>query len=146
MEIVQIVWLVLVVAFVVLEASTATLVSIWFCGGAAAALVVSLIWPSAIAAQVVVFLVVSAALLAGLRPAAKKLMGGRRRVATNADANIGKVAQVVVEIQPGRPGRVKLGGLEWAARSDAVLQVGAWCKVLAIEGVKLVVEPAAQGA
>ena len=76
-----------------------------------------------------------------LRPLAKKGLIGRR-VPTNADANIGKMAQVVTEIQPGRFGRVKLEGMEWAAKSDSVLPVGAWCRVEAIEGVKLVVSPA----
>lgn len=141
MEISQIVWLVAVVLFVILEASTVVLVCIWFCAGSLVALIISLFWPGGIWLQAVAFLVVSAVCLIALRPVAKRLIG-KRQVPTNADANIGKEAQVVNEIQPGRFGRVKLEGLEWTAKSDVVLPVGSWCRVLAIEGVKLVVEPA----
>ncbi len=59
----QIVWLVLVVVFVILEASTATLVSVWFAAGALVALLVSLLLPwndgVGIIVQVAAFLVVS---------------------------------------------------------------------------------------
>ena len=141
METSQIVWLVVLVGFIVLEAVTAALVSIWFCAGALAALIVALFWPSAYVWQVVAFAVVSVIMLFALRPMAKRIVG-TKRVATNADAAIGKMGQVVTEIQPDRIGRVKVEGREWAAKSDATLQVGAWCIVNAIEGVKLVVSPA----
>ena len=145
MDATQIVWLVLLLAFLVLEAVTVSVVSIWFAAGALAALLVAIFWPGGIAVQVVAFLVVSTLALLALRPLAKKGLIGRR-VPTNADANIGKSAQVVTEIPPGRFGRVRLEGLEWTAKSDAVLPVGAWCRVDAIEGVKLVVSPAASPA
>lgn len=141
MDATQIVWLVLLLAFLVLEAVTVSVVSIWFAAGALAALLVAIFLPDAIAIQVGAFLVISTLALLALRPLAKKGLIGRR-VPTNADANIGKTAQVVTEIQPGRFGRVKLEGLEWTAKSDVVLPVGAWCRVDAIEGVKLVVSPA----
>lgn len=141
-EAMQLMWLVLLVVFLVLEAATASLVSIWFCAGALAALVAAFIWPAAIVPQVLVFLVVSVLALVALRPLARRLANGRR-VATNADASIGKVAQVVQEILPGQVGRVKLEGLEWAAKSDSRIRVGAWCTVTGIEGVKLMVVPQA---
>lgn len=140
MEVTQIVWLVLLVVFAILEGVTAGLVSIWFCGGAVAALLLSVFWPAAVWAQMLAFLIVSILLLLALRPFARRVMMPRQRP-TNADANIGKVCQVVTEIQPARIGRVKLEGLEWAARSDFVLPVGSWCRVDGIEGVKLVVTP-----
>ena len=136
----QIIWTALLVGFVILEGVTVTLVSIWFCAGAVVALVVSLIWPNAIVPQVLVFLMVSIATLLALRPLTKKLVGDKK-VATNADANVGKIGQVIAEIQPARFGRVKLEGLDWTAKSDEVLPVGTWCRVEAIEGVKLVVTP-----
>lgn len=142
MQVMQIVWLALLVLFVVLEAATAGLVSIWFCGGALVALLAALVWPQGVWLQVLLFFVVSGVLLLALRPLARRLVGNRR-VATNADANIGKAAQVVSEVQPGRFGRVKLEGLEWTAKSDYLLPVGSWCRVDAIEGVKLVVTPLA---
>lgn len=141
METMQIVWLVLMIVFIIAEAATATLVSIWFCAGALVSLLISLAAPTAYIAQIAAFLVVSGLMLLALRPMAQRLIGGRR-VATNADASIGKKGQVVVEIQPGRFGRVNLEGQEWTAKSDATLPVGSWVRVLAIEGVKLVVEAA----
>lgn len=144
MEIVQIVWLVVMVVFILLEAATATLVSIWFCAGSLCALLVALVWPGQIVVQVVVFFVVSAITLMAVRPIAGKLIK-KTNVPTNADANIGKVCQVITEIQPARFGRVKLEGLEWTAKSSHVLPVGTWCRVEAIEGVKLVVQPLPPG-
>ena len=141
MDMMQIIWLCAVALFVVLEAVTFSSVSIWFCAGALAALVVSLIWPQAVAAQLPAFVLVSLAALFALRPLAKRLLPAKR-ARTNADANIGKVGQVISEIQPNRVGRVKLEGLDWSATSGQVLPVGAWCRVEAIEGVKLVVSPA----
>lgn len=141
MQTAQIVWLALLVGFVVLEAATATLVSIWFCAGSLVALLISVFWPGAIVVQVLALLVVSVLTLLALRPLAQRLVGGRR-VPTNADANVGKVGQVVSEVQPARFGRVRLEGLEWTAKSDSVLPVGSWCEVVGIEGVKLVVIPA----
>lgn len=144
MQVTQIVWLVLLIVFIVLETATAALVSIWFCAGALAALLVSLFLPGNVWIQGAVFLLVSALSLLALRPMANKLVG-KRHVATNADANIGKLCQVVNEIQPGQTGRVKLEGLEWSAKSSSVLTVGSWCRVNSIEGVTLQVEPAPEG-
>lgn len=140
MNIMQIIWLVLLVIFAVLEGVTVALVSAWFCLGALAAFVVSLIAPGAVAVQVIVFLLVTGATIFGLRPLFRRMVGNRK-VATNADANIGKICQVLTEVQPGRFGRVKIEGKEWTAKSDHVLPVGSWCRVNAIEGVKLVVSP-----
>ena len=141
MHMLQIVWIVLMVVFILAEAATATLVSIWFCAGSLAALLVSFFMPDALAVQIGAFLVVSILTLLALRPLTRRLLGGKN-VPTNADASIGKTAQVVVEIRPGHFGRVRLEGLEWTAKSSAVLPVGSWVRVNAIEGVKLVVSPA----
>lgn len=141
MQTMQVVWLVLMVVLLILEASTAAMVSIWFALGALGALITAIFAPTAFWAQAIVFIIVSGVALVALRPFARKWVNPRR-VATNADANLGKTAQVVGEIRPGRFGRVRLEGLEWTAKSDEVLQVGAWCTVKAIEGVKLVVVPA----
>ena len=140
MEIMQLIWLVLVVLFVIIEAATISLVSIWFCAGSLVALVVSFFAPDNIALQIISFLVVGSLMLLALRPVTKKIIGDKR-VPTNADANIGKTCQVIEEIHPARFGRVNLEGQDWTAKSNIALPVGTWCKVDAIEGVKLVVSP-----
>lgn len=139
----EVLWLALLIVFAVLEASTVSLVSIWFMGGALTALIAALcgaeIW-----LQVVLFFVVSIALLLCLRPLSKKLLK-KRKVATNADSNIGKTAVVTETIDNLRgTGAVKISGVEWSARSvdDSVLEKDAVVRILRIEGVKVCVERA----
>lgn len=140
MQTMQIVWIVLIVLFIVVEAATVSLWSVWFFLGALVAFVVSLFAPENLPVQFALFLIVSIAAILALRPFAKRFMGSRRSP-TNADANIGKVAQVVGEIQPEQFGRARLEGLEWTAKSDVLMPVGSWGRVTAIEGVKLVLVP-----
>ena len=139
----EVLWLVLLIVFAVLEASTVSLVSIWFMGGALTALIAALcgaeIW-----LQIILFFVVSIALLLCLRPLSKKLLK-KRKVATNADSNIGKTAVVTETIDNLRgTGAVKVSGVEWSARSvdDSVLEKDAVVRILRIEGVKVCVERA----
>ena len=139
----EVLWLALLIVFAVLEASTVSLVSIWFMGGALTALIAALcgaeIW-----LQVVLFFVVSIALLLCLRPLSKKLLK-KKKVATNADSNIGKTAVVTETIDNLRgTGAVKISGVEWSARSvdDSVLEKDAVVRILRIEGVKVCVERA----
>ena len=139
----EVLWLALLIVFAVLEASTVSLVSIWFMGGALTALIAALcgaeIW-----LQIILFFVVSIALLLCLRPLSKKLLK-KRKVATNADSNIGKTAVVTETIDNLRgTGAVKISGVEWSARSvdDSVLEKDAVVRILRIEGVKGCVERA----
>ncbi len=139
----EVLWLVLLIVFAVLEASTVSLVSLWFMGGALTALIAALcgaeIW-----LQIILFFVVSIALLLCLRPLSKKLLK-KRKVATNADSNIGKTAVVTETIDNLRgTGAVKISGVEWSARSvdDSVLEKDAVVRILRIEGVKVCVERA----
>ncbi len=140
MQAVWVVWLVLVVAFVFTEMATSFLVSIWFCAGSLAALLFSLFFPSAYFGQILIFAAVSILCLLVLRPMVRT-HATRPRTPTNADANVGKVAHVIAEIRPNEHGRVHLDGLDWAASSEAVLPVGSRCRVLALDGVHLVVAP-----
>lgn len=141
METIQIIWIILIIMFIFIEAVTISLWSVWFFLGALLAFLVSLFGPGNIVLQFAVFLIVSVVALLLLRPVAKRLVGNRRSP-TNADANIGKVARVTEEVRPEKFGRVHLEGLDWTAKSDCVLPVGSYGRVMAIEGVKLVIEPA----
>ena len=140
-------WLTALVLFLILEAATAGLVSLWFAGGALAALIASLcgapLW-----LQIVLFLLVSAVLLAALRPFVRRFVAPRR-VATNADRLIGAQALVTEEINTiAGTGAVRVSGQDWTARSadGAVLARGALVTVQRIEGAKLTVSPAGAGA
>ena len=139
----EILWLMLLVAFAIVEGVTVSLVSVWFIGGAAAALIAALcgaeVW-----LQVVLFFGVSIVLLLCLRPLSKRLLK-QKKVATNADSNIGKEAIVTEEIDnlQGK-GAVKIAGVEWSARSEdgSVIEKDAVVRILRIEGVKVCVQRA----
>ena len=138
----SLVWLILLIAFVVVEALTVSLVSIWFAAGAVAALIVSG-FTSSWLVQFAVFAVVSAVALAATRPLVKKRMTARR-VPTNADINVGRKAQVLVEVTPDVTGRVRLDGVDWNARCATpgdTLAPGQSCRVAEIHSTLLIVEP-----
>lgn len=136
-------WMVLLVIFVVVEVLTAGLVSIWFCFGAAAAMLVASLQGD-LALQIIVFLVVSIVLLVGTKPFVKKFLSSKV-VRTNADAILEQKGIVTEEIDNIRGmGAVKIGGKIWTARStvpDAVIPVGTEVRVREIQGVKAIVYP-----
>ncbi len=135
-------WFVLLVVFLMAEAATVVVVSLWFAAGALAALIVSLLggqfW-----LQALVFGVVSTVLLISLRPFVRKYFNPKIS-RTNVDAVIsteGYVTQKVDNISA--TGRVKLGAMEWTARSSSgeTIDENTLVKVDKIEGVKAFVTP-----
>lgn len=137
-----ILWLILMVVLLITEASTVTLVSLWFAGGALAALLVSLLG-AAVWIQVLAFLAVSAVLLTALRPIAKKHFTPKL-TATNVDSVIGSTGLVTAAIDNvSAAGQVKLGAMVWTARATdgAPIPEGTLVKVDKIEGVKAFVSP-----
>lgn len=132
-------WLVALVAFIVVEAITAGLVSIWFAFGALAALVVAMLG-GAFVWQLTAFMVFSAIMLYFTQPLAKKLMR-EGKVKTNVDALLGKIAIVEKPIFKNEFGQVKIGGNHWTAKSnqEEVIPENAEVEVIAVEGVKLIV-------
>ena len=137
-----ILWLGLMVLFLAIEAATVTMVSLWFAGGALVAMVVSLLgggfpW------QTGVFLVVSTVLLALLRPMARKHFTPKL-TKTNVDSVIDAQGYVTSDIDNvAATGTVKLGAMEWTARSATgeKISTGTLVKVEKIEGVKAFVTP-----
>ena len=136
------IWLGLMVLFLIVEAATVTMVSLWFAGGALAALAVSVLGGGFLL-QMVAFLAVSAGLLALLRPLARKHFTPKL-VRTNVDSVIGMEGYVTADIDNvAATGTVKLGAMEWTARSATgeKISTGALVKVEKIEGVKAFVVP-----
>lgn len=134
-------WLAAVVVFLVVEASTVTMVSLWFAVGALAALVVSLF--AGTGWQVAAFLAVSAAMLALLRPLVRKYVKPRI-TKTNVDAVIGSQGYVTADVDNlAATGQVKLGAMYWTARSASGenIPAGTLIRVEKIEGVKVFVSP-----
>ena len=135
-------WLVVLVVLVVIELLTMGLTTVWFAGGALIATIAAL-FHAPLALQMILFLLVSALLLFFTRPLAVKYFN-KDRVRTNAESLVGRQAIVISEIDNLQGiGQVNVGGMEWSARTrvDGVkLPVGTVATVLAINGVKLVVE------
>lgn len=137
-----IIWLVLMVVFLLAEASTVTLVSLWFAAGALAAMAVSLLH-GPFGLQITVFLAVSTGLLALLRPLVRRYVTPRL-TRTNVDSVIGSQGYVTEDIDNvSARGQVKLGPMYWTARSSSGDPIGAGTLVRAdrIEGVKVFVSP-----
>ena len=137
-----ILWLVLLIGFLIMEASTVAMVSLWFACGALSSMIASLLGAE-IWLQAVIFVGVSAVLLASLRPILKKYVTPKL-IATNADSLIGTTGIVTEEIDNiHTKGRVKLGGMEWSARSTSgeLVSVGNKVQVDRIVGVKVYVTP-----
>ena len=137
-----ILWLVAMVVFLVLEAVTASVTTIWFAAGAFAALIASLasgeIW-----LQFVLFFVVSAVMLISLRPVIRKYITPKI-TPTNVDALIGSAGYVTADIDNlSSQGQVKLGGMPWSARSTSgdPIAEGSLVRVDKVEGVKVYVSP-----
>lgn len=140
-------WLALVIVFAVLEGVSVALTSIWFAAGALVALLVSFVVP-VLWIQALVFALVSLAALLLMRPLAQKLMQPKGKVPTNADRVVHRTGVVTETIDNlSDTGQVKVAGQVWTARSagEGRIFAGETVKVLRIEGVKLVVEPAAVG-
>ncbi|MBR6114569.1 MAG: NfeD family protein [Oscillospiraceae bacterium] len=136
-------WIGALIIFVVVEAVTVGLASIWFAIGALAALICALVG-GPLWLQVVWFVLVSVATLFLTRPLVKKYVNGRA-VATNADRNIGRTALVTERIDNlAATGTIKLDGVEWTARSvddELTIPENTQVVVREIRGVKLLVEP-----
>ena len=142
MNMAAIVWLVLMVVFLAAEASTVSMVSLWFAAGALIALLTALaggpVW-----LQTLLFLTVSAGLLLALRPLVKKYLSPKL-TATNVDSVVGSTGLVTAAIDNvSAVGQVKLGAMEWTARSTSgqPIPAGTLVKVDRIEGVKAFVSP-----
>ncbi|MDD6433771.1 MAG: NfeD family protein [Ruminococcus bromii] len=142
MQIMPFIWIGLAIVMAVCEAVTAQLVSIWFVLGAICAAITTIFTPSIII-QTTVFLAVSFIALIVTKPLVKKLRNNGNAQNTNADRLIGMVGVVVTDIDDEQSiGQVKVAGETWSARSDfAPILKDNRIKVLAIEGVKLIVEP-----
>ena len=134
----SIVWLVAVAGFLLLEAATTALVSIWFAAGAVVALIISFFTRS-IVVQFVAFALVSAVALAIALP----LLGSYRKrkapITNGALLSVGKRGIVLQAILPGEVGRVRVDGLDWQARADTALPKGPRIEVGDADGAVLVV-------
>lgn len=139
-------WLILLIVLLVVEAATLGLTTIWFAAGALIAGLLALIGLP-IWLQLLAFFVISLVLLIFTRPIAVKYFN-KDRVRTNVESLVGKQGVVLEQIDNLKAeGQVLVSGQEWSARSvkeDQIIQKGAVVEIVAISGVKLIVEELAK--
>ncbi len=133
-------WIIAMVVFLVIEAVTVGIVSVWFAIGALFAMVTAMLGAN-LWVQIAVFLVVSAVTLYFTRPLVKKYVNNKVEP-TNADMLIGKECRVVETIDNlTGTGAVYVDGKTWTARTvdEEIIPEGQLVKAERIEGVKLIV-------
>lgn len=139
------VWVIAMVVFLVVEAVTVGLASIWFAVGALAAMFTAMVG-AVLWVQLAVFLVVSAVTLYFTRPLVKKYVNAKVQP-TNADMMIGRECRVTETIDNvAGTGAVYVDGKTWTARTDVGEQIPEGELVIAerIDGVKLIVKKTAE--
>lgn len=139
-----VVWMALVIIFLIVELITVGLTTIWLAGGALvafilAALGVNFLW------QLAAFFIVSFLLIYFTRPLVLKYVNPRH-ARTNSDGLIGEIVKITGRVDNrAAEGKALAKGQEWSARAisdDMVIEKDTLVKVVRIEGVKLIVEPA----
>ena len=141
-SVLNLVWLGLFLALLVIELLTVGLTTIWFAAGALAALAANIAGADLIV-QIIVFLVVSVALLILTRPWAEKYLN-RKREKTNYEREIGRIILITETVDNlNQTGKSVLDGVEWTVRAkndSEIFEAGTRAKVADISGVKLIVE------
>ena len=136
-----IVWLLIALVAGIIEASTVSLVSVWFAiGGVAGAIGAG--FGVSVGVQIGIFIVVSAILMVATAPLCKKFRIAAKNP-TNADRLIGCIGIVTEEIDPlNNKGEVKVKGQAWSAQAlgEELVPVGSKVVVEEIAGVHLVVK------
>lgn len=133
------IWTIILVIAIIVEAVTVDLVSIWFAVGAGVALVGEMFGMSQ-TFQVILFTVISIVCIIGTRPLAKKYLRGNT-VKTNLDRVIGKHCLVTQKITADNRGEIKVMGNLWTASSldNETIEVGDYAEIVSIEGAHVVV-------
>lgn len=133
-------WAAAMVVFIILEAVTAGLASIWFAIGSLFALIAAAL-DAKLWLQVLIFVIVSIIALIATRPLAMKYVNNKSQP-TNADRLIGSTCIVTETIDNiAATGTVSAEGKVWTARSTSgdVIEAQSLVTVDKIEGVKLLV-------
>lgn len=140
----SLVWIVAFVIFLVVEGMTVSLTSIWFAGGALAALAAQ-VCGAGIELQLVVFIAVSFVLFFMIRPFAYKFLYVHK-TETNVDSFAGRKAVVKDRIDNvAGTGTAILAGETWMARAEQeedIFEANTVVVITAVSGAKLIVKAA----
>jgi membrane protein implicated in regulation of membrane protease activity len=135
-------WMTIAAVLGIAELMTATLdLLLLAVAGLAAAAIAGLGF--GVGLQLVAFAATAAAMITLVRPVARRHLTSHPQLRTGVAALIGREALVLSAV--GRePGRVRIGGEEWSARSydpDLLIPAGTTVDVFAIEGATALVHP-----
>lgn len=131
-------WLIIFLILIIIEATTVNLVSVWFAIGALVSTFVSLAIDDTMI-QLIVFVLVSTISLLLTKKFVNKIKD-REVSPTNLDRIIGSTGIVTEDINPYDIGEVKVDGKRWSAISKEEIKSGSKVEILAIDGVKLQVK------
>ena len=132
------VWFALIFLFLIAEAMTLNLVTIWFAFGSLCAFICSYFTEN-IVIQLIVFTIFTVISLLLTKPLLEKYLKiGKEK--TNYDRIIGKIGIVTKDIKKHDGGRVKIDGKDWMAISDRTIKKDSEVEIMKIEGVKLIVK------
>lgn len=133
------VWAVIFIVTLLIEISTVSLTTIWFCVSSFISLILALFSVSPVI-QFIIFIVLSVGLLIVTRPLIKKFMA-KEITHTNADKLINMVGTVTKEILIGEIGEIRVNSELWRAVSlDQVdINVGEKVVVKSLTGNKVLV-------
>lgn len=142
-------WALAAIVFLLLEALTMGLTTIWFAIGAFIAAAMAL-FGCVFSVQLTVFVIVSVLCLIFTRPIAKKFLNEKTEK-TNADSVIGCTGVVTEDIDNlHAKGQVLVKGQYWTARAEedgklikegSIIKEGAKVTIKKISGVTLIVYP-----
>lgn len=141
METNVLIWLIGIIVFIILEAVTYQMVSIWFALGAVGGLIAALL-KMQFSVQMTVFIVIAVISLLALRPLSKRLIK-TKDVRTNSDSLIGKEVLITEEVNNLQGnGKGKINGMMWSVRSadDSLIPENEVVTVEDIKGVRLIVK------
>ena len=135
------VWIALAIVMVLVEITTVQLVSVWFMVGALCAALTTLFTDS-IVIQLAVFVGVSLLALLVTRPLVRRLKENRVQLRTNIDRMPGEKGVMLKPVENTESvGQAKVHGKVWRVKTDnPPLKEGDTVRVIAVDGVKLIVE------
>lgn len=134
-------WIIIIIISLIFEfLSAIQLTSIFFALGGICALIANQLNASFIM-QIIIFTIVSILSILVIKPIASRYLQGNI-VKTNADRCIGQKAILLKEISLDTWGEIKVNNVLWHCTSvdNKPIEKGSLVKILAIEGVKLIVE------
>ena len=136
-----IVWLVILVAALIVEAVTFDLVSIWFAIAALFSLIFSFIHGLPFWGEIIIFTGISLILLIATRPFVKKFMNSNQSK-SNLDLLINTEHKLLKQIDKFSVGELKINGVIWDCETEdgSIIEKGKLVQIISIKGNKLIVK------